>query len=73
MKDGESRIGFDIEGIFTAHMVSISYNYVFTKEYEITEGAYDNEETHLGTRVVATTTKIVPKKRKHVTHYDTNT
>jgi hypothetical protein len=32
MKDAEARTGFDIEGIFTAHMVSIDYNYVFTKE-----------------------------------------
>jgi hypothetical protein len=32
MKDVEARIGFDLEGVFMAHMVSISYNHVFTKE-----------------------------------------
>jgi hypothetical protein len=32
MKDAQERTGFDLEGIFMSHTVSIGYNYVFTKE-----------------------------------------
>jgi hypothetical protein len=38
MKEVEAHSGFDPEGVFTTHMVSIGYASVFTRLEEITEG-----------------------------------
>jgi hypothetical protein len=73
MKEVEAHKGFDLEGVFTTHMVSIGYGSIFTRLEEITEGANDNKDTHVKAKVVATTSKIVAKKKKQVTRDDANT
>jgi hypothetical protein len=66
MKEAEAHNGFDPEGIFMAHMVSIGYSSVFNRVQEITEGGDDNEDSHVGAKVTTTSSKITPKKKKQV-------
>jgi hypothetical protein len=73
VKEVEAHNGFDPEGMFMAHTILIGYCYVLIKVDEITKGADDNEATQVDARVVSMTSKMVHKKKKQVTHDDTNT
>jgi len=55
------------------HMVSISYGFVFTRLEEITEGADNNEDTHVESKVVAMKSKSTTKKKNQATSDNENT
>jgi len=63
MKEVKTCKGFELEGVFTTHMVSIEYGLVFIRIKEIIKGADGNEDTHVEAKVVAMIRKITPKKK----------
>jgi len=73
MKEDEAHSGFDPEGVFNTHMVSIIYTLVFNRLEEITEWGDDNEENHIKAKVISTPRKTTPKKKNQATHEDAHT
>jgi hypothetical protein len=61
IKEVKSKKGFHPKGIFSTHMVSLSYSLFFTRLDDIIEGVDDNEYTYVKTKVIATTRKTTPK------------
>jgi hypothetical protein len=73
MKEAEAISGFDPEGIFVAHMVSINYASIFNKVQEISEGGDNNEDSRVKAKVTTTPRKIITKKKKQPAHEDAHT
>jgi len=46
LKEAPAYKGFNREGIFSAHVISIRYNVIFIKSKEALEGVDDNEDKH---------------------------